>query len=49
MSGKPTTKIVILIVVLMAVAYTILSFLSADDGIPEQGMEPGIEERVPGE
>jgi hypothetical protein len=49
MSGKPTTKIVILIVVLLAVAYTVLSFLSADDGIPEEGSEPAIEELVPGE
>lgn len=48
MAGKPSTKIVIAIVLVLALAYALLSFLSADDGIPDDADEAGIEEVVPG-
>lgn len=32
---KPSTKIVLAIVIILSIAYGVLSILSADDGIPD--------------
>ena len=47
MSSKPSTKIVLLIVLVLSLAYAVISILSADDGIPEEEAESNVEQVVP--
>lgn len=44
---KPSTKIVLAIVIILSIAYGILSVLSADDGIPDDPAEPQTETVAP--
>lgn len=45
---KPITKIVLAIVIILAVAYGVLGFLTADDGVPDEADTESVEvEAVP--
>jgi hypothetical protein len=44
---KPSTKIVLAIVIILSIAYGVLSILSAGDGIPEEADEPQTETVAP--
>lgn len=44
---KPSTKIVLAIVILLAIAYGILSVLSAEDGLPDEAEEVEVTEPMP--
>ena len=44
---KPSTKIVLAIVIILSIAYGVLSILSAGDGIPEEADEPQTETIAP--
>jgi hypothetical protein len=40
---KPITKIVLVVVVILALAYGVLGLLTADDGVPEEAETEAVE------
>lgn len=44
---KPSTKIVLAIVIILSIAYGVLSILSAGDGIPDEDEVPQTEVVAP--